>query len=73
MSKKPFDLQTWKADLDSHLKGARYLGTRARDPLVRWSEVGRGPLRLCTECKGAFTPLGLTKHQRSCGGDPTEK
>jgi hypothetical protein len=63
---KHFSLDDWRKALDNSMHSAKYLGTRSADPLVRWSEVGRGPLRICAGCHGVFTPLGLPRHQTVC-------
>lgn len=64
---KRFDLEAWHAELAHYLpRSTRFIGTTNTDPLVRWSEAHRGPLRMCSNCKGAYTTLGLNRHKRFC-------
>jgi hypothetical protein len=42
------------------------MGTKVRDPLVRYSEYKLGAFRVCQYCGVQFTYLGLGRHIQAC-------
>lgn len=60
----PFDLASWGRAMDI------VLGTKAKDPLVRYSERELGPVRECRFCSVSFTTLGMSRHVNACKENP---